>query len=85
MNATADTVTSANGTRIAVERTGGGDPVILIGGAFSDRSTVAGPAAVLADSFTGPSWERFAAVALCALRTSYGSVPRCGPTVLAKL
>jgi hypothetical protein len=48
MNATFETVTSADGTPIAVEKTGGGRPVILIGGAFNDRSTVAGLARVLA-------------------------------------
>ncbi len=30
-------VTSADGTRIAYDRTGSGDPLVLIGGAFSYR------------------------------------------------
>jgi pimeloyl-ACP methyl ester carboxylesterase len=58
MNATFDTVTSADGTPIAVERAGGGPPVILIGGAFNDRSSVAGLAAVLAPRFTTVTYDR---------------------------
>jgi hypothetical protein len=47
MNTTLKTVTSANGThRRWPDRDG--PVVILIGGAFNDRSTVAGLAAVLA-------------------------------------
>lgn len=48
----------ADGTRIAVQRTGSGPPVILIGGAFNDRSTVVGLAAVLADSLTAVTYDR---------------------------
>jgi pimeloyl-ACP methyl ester carboxylesterase len=58
MNATFQTVTSADGTPIAVEKTGGGPPVILVGGAFNDRSTVAGLAAVLAPDFTAVTYDR---------------------------
>jgi pimeloyl-ACP methyl ester carboxylesterase len=58
MNATFQTVTSADGTPIAVEKTGGGPPVILVGGAFNDRSTVAGLAAVLAPGFTAVTYDR---------------------------
>jgi pimeloyl-ACP methyl ester carboxylesterase len=58
MNSTLDTVTSADGTRIAVERVGEGRPVILIGGAFNDRSTVAGLAAALAPRFTAYTYDR---------------------------
>jgi pimeloyl-ACP methyl ester carboxylesterase len=58
MNATFGTVTSADGTSIAVERTGSGLPVILIGGAFNDRSTVAGLAGVLAGDFTAVTYDR---------------------------
>ena len=32
-----ETVTSADGTRIAFDRVGEGPPVILVGGALSDR------------------------------------------------
>jgi pimeloyl-ACP methyl ester carboxylesterase len=58
MNATFETVASADGTPIAVEQTGGGPPVILIGGAFNDRSTVAGLAAVLAPVLTAVTYDR---------------------------
>jgi pimeloyl-ACP methyl ester carboxylesterase len=42
-----DITHSADGTAIAYERTGDGRPVVLIGGAFNDRSTVGGLAAAL--------------------------------------
>ncbi|MGH3382058.1 MAG: alpha/beta fold hydrolase [Actinoallomurus sp.] len=58
MTTTPKTVTSADGTPIAVERTGGGPPVILIGGAFNDRSTVAGLAAALAPGVTAITYDR---------------------------
>jgi pimeloyl-ACP methyl ester carboxylesterase len=45
-------VQSADGTTIAVDQTGSGPAVILIGGAFNDQSTTAGLAAALAPSFT---------------------------------
>jgi hypothetical protein len=45
-----NTVTSADSTRIALERIGTGAPVILIGGAYNDRSTMAALAAVIQDS-----------------------------------
>jgi len=58
MNAIFETVTSADGIPIAVEQKGEGPPVILIGGAFNDRSTVAGLAAVLAPEFTAVIYDR---------------------------
>jgi pimeloyl-ACP methyl ester carboxylesterase len=58
MNATFETVTSADGTPIAVERKGGGPPVILIGGAFNDRSAVAGLAAAQPPDFTAVTYDR---------------------------
>lgn len=58
MSTSYETVTSADGTKIAVERAGEGPPVILVGGAFNDRSTVAGLAAVLADGFTTVTYDR---------------------------
>ena len=58
MTTTPQTVTSADGTPIAVERTGDGPPVILVGGAFNDRSTVAGLAAVLAPGLTAITYDR---------------------------
>jgi hypothetical protein len=51
-------VASADGTPIAVEQVGDGPPVVLIGGAFNDRSTVAGLAAVLAPDFTVVTYDR---------------------------
>ena len=58
MNTTVETVTSADGTRIALERVGDGAPVVLIGGAFNDRSTVAALAATLAPDFTAITYDR---------------------------
>ena len=58
MKTTLKTVTSADGTVIAFEQTGDGPPVILIGGAFNDRSTVAGLAAVLAPEVTAIAYDR---------------------------
>ena len=58
MSITVETVTSADGTRIALERSGSGAPVILVGGAFNDRSTVAALAAVLAADFAVITYDR---------------------------
>lgn len=58
MNTTVETVTSADGTRIALEQTGSGAPVILVGGAFNDRSTVAALATTLAPGFTAITYDR---------------------------
>jgi pimeloyl-ACP methyl ester carboxylesterase len=52
------TVTSADGTPLAVESAGSGPAVILLGGAFNDRSTVAGLAGVLAPSCTVHWYDR---------------------------
>lgn len=51
-------VRSADGTTLAVDRFGDGPAVILVGGAFNDRSTVAGLAAVLAARFTVHTYDR---------------------------
>jgi pimeloyl-ACP methyl ester carboxylesterase len=54
-------VTSADGTSIAFERTGGGPALILVGGAFCDRSAHASGtplAALLAHRFTVISYDR---------------------------
>jgi pimeloyl-ACP methyl ester carboxylesterase len=48
--ATPTVTTSADGTSIAYERSGNGRPIVLIGGAFNDRSTCAELAAALAES-----------------------------------
>jgi pimeloyl-ACP methyl ester carboxylesterase len=58
MNAAFETVRSADGTTLAVEQAGEGPPVILVGGAFNDRSTVAGLAAVLSADFTAVTYDR---------------------------
>jgi len=52
------TVTSADGTELAVDTAGSGPAVILLGGAFNDRSTVAGLAGVLAPSCTVHWYDR---------------------------
>jgi pimeloyl-ACP methyl ester carboxylesterase len=46
------TVTSADGTAIAVDQLGAGPPVIMVVGAFNTRSTTAPLAAALQDRFT---------------------------------
>jgi pimeloyl-ACP methyl ester carboxylesterase len=51
-------VTSADGTTIAYDQRGTGAPVILVGGAFNDRTTVAGLAEVLAADFTTIAYDR---------------------------
>jgi pimeloyl-ACP methyl ester carboxylesterase len=56
-----NTVKSADGTSIALETTGKGPPLILVGGAFCDRTapTSGTPlAAMLADRFTVYSYDR---------------------------
>lgn len=55
---TVQTVRSADGTTIAYQAIGDGTPVILIGGAFNDRTTVAGLAAALAPHVTAISYDR---------------------------
>jgi pimeloyl-ACP methyl ester carboxylesterase len=52
------TVTSADGTAIAFERTGAGPAMILIGGAFNDHTTVTDLAALLAPDFTVYVYDR---------------------------
>lgn len=51
-------VTSADGTTLFFEQRGSGAPVILVGGAFNDRTTVAGLAEVLAADFTTIAYDR---------------------------
>ncbi|GAA1989708.1 alpha/beta hydrolase [Catenulispora subtropica] len=51
-------VTSQDGTTIAVDTVGQGPTVILVGGAFNDRSTVAALAGALASSFTAVTYDR---------------------------
>ena len=53
-----DSASSADGTMIAYERSGDGPPIILVGGAFNDRSTTRALASVLASDFTAYSYDR---------------------------
>ncbi|MEX0816374.1 MAG: alpha/beta hydrolase [Gaiellales bacterium] len=52
-----DTVRSSDGTTIAFDRSGDGPPVVLVGGALSDRST-ASMAGHLAERFTVIAYDR---------------------------
>ncbi len=58
MKAQPEKVMSTDGTPIAIERFGTGQPVVLVGGAFNDRSTVAGLAAALSPSVTAVTYDR---------------------------
>ncbi|MGH8988541.1 MAG: alpha/beta fold hydrolase [Acidimicrobiales bacterium] len=51
-------VSSADGTRIAVEMCGTGRAVVLIGGAFNDRTTMTGLAQLLAPYCTAVIYDR---------------------------
>ncbi|MCR6484845.1 alpha/beta hydrolase [Amycolatopsis sp. OK19-0408] len=51
-------VTSADGTSLFFEQRGSGAPVILVGGAFNDRTTTVGLAEVLAGDFTAVNYDR---------------------------
>ncbi|HCT75152.1 MAG TPA: alpha/beta hydrolase [Micromonosporaceae bacterium] len=53
-----NTVTSKDGTFIAYERSGSGPAVVLVGGAFCDRSFAAPLAALLQEDFTVFSYDR---------------------------
>ncbi|MCM0673745.1 alpha/beta hydrolase [Micromonospora phytophila] len=55
---TVGTVRSADGTTIAYERSGEGPPIILVGGAFNDRSTTRPLAAALSSHFTVHGYDR---------------------------
>jgi pimeloyl-ACP methyl ester carboxylesterase len=52
------TVTSRDGTAIAFDRSGGGPAVILVTGAFADRSMMAPVAELLAPRFTVYAYDR---------------------------
>ncbi|HUB38532.1 MAG TPA: alpha/beta hydrolase [Streptosporangiaceae bacterium] len=58
MNTNPERVTSADGSQIAVEAAGEGRPVALIGGAFNDRTTMAGLARVLSPYYTAVTYDR---------------------------
>jgi len=53
-----DTVRSSDGTTIAFDRSGDGPPLVLLGGALSDRSAAAGLAGYLAERFTVIAYDR---------------------------
>ncbi|KAA9105044.1 alpha/beta fold hydrolase [Microbacterium rhizomatis] len=54
-----DTVTSADGTRIAYHRTGDGPVVVIVNGALSTAADAAGLAAALMEAgFTAVTWDR---------------------------
>lgn len=50
--------TSTDGTRIAYEAVGSGDPILLIGGAFNDRPTMTALAGLLAPHHTVVDYDR---------------------------
>jgi pimeloyl-ACP methyl ester carboxylesterase len=54
----AEMTTSADGTPIAFDRIGDGPPLILVGGAFNDRSSAAQLAERLAPSFSVYTYDR---------------------------
>jgi len=58
MTTNVEWVTSADGSQIAVETVGRGRPVILIGGAFNDRTTMAGLAQVLSAYYLAATYDR---------------------------
>ena len=53
-----NTVTSADGTKIAFDQLGAGPPLIMLAGAFNDRSTTAPLADALKDQFTVLNYDR---------------------------
>lgn len=53
-----ETVTSADGTSIAYQRSGEGPPLILVGGAMSDRASAASLAELLSSSCTVLTYDR---------------------------
>jgi pimeloyl-ACP methyl ester carboxylesterase len=53
-----DTVRSSDGTTIAFDRSGDGPPLVLVGGALSDRSAGASLAAHLVERFTVIAYDR---------------------------
>ncbi|WP_200210171.1 alpha/beta fold hydrolase [Micromonospora coerulea] len=55
---TVDSARSADGTTITYETAGGGPPIVLVGGAFNDRSTTRALAAALAGDFTTYGYDR---------------------------
>ena len=55
---TSKLITSADGTRIALDRSGSGPPLVIVLGAFCDRSTSTPLAALLALTYTVYAYDR---------------------------
>ncbi|MBA0125310.1 alpha/beta hydrolase [Haloechinothrix sp. YIM 98757] len=53
-----ETVTSADGTRIAFERSGDGPPVVILGGGLNEKAMFARLAEALSDQFTVFNYDR---------------------------
>jgi pimeloyl-ACP methyl ester carboxylesterase len=53
-----ETVTSTDGSVIAYDRSGSGEPVVFVSGAFNDRTTCAPVAALLSDRFATVCYDR---------------------------
>jgi pimeloyl-ACP methyl ester carboxylesterase len=58
MTTTLERVSSADGSQIALEAAGTGRPVVLIGGAFNDRTTMTGLAGVLSRYYQAVIYDR---------------------------
>ena len=58
MNQPLDRVTSADGTTIAIERSGDGPPIVLVCGGSVDRHSLDGVAALLASGFSVLNFDR---------------------------
>jgi pimeloyl-ACP methyl ester carboxylesterase len=58
MKTSLERVRSDDGTSIALEVVGSGQPVVLIGGAFNDRTTTVGLAQVLAPYYRAVAYDR---------------------------
>jgi pimeloyl-ACP methyl ester carboxylesterase len=58
MTTTLERVSSADGTQIALEAAGTGRRVVLIGGAFNDRTTMTGLARVLSRHYQAVIYDR---------------------------
>ena len=53
-----NTVTSKDGTKIAFEKSGEGPPLVIVGGALSDRRGAATHADLLGSNFTVSTYDR---------------------------
>ncbi|MDQ6603733.1 MAG: alpha/beta hydrolase, partial [Chloroflexota bacterium] len=53
-----ETIQSADGTRIAFDRSGDGPPIIIVAGALNDRASCAPLATLLSPQFTAITYDR---------------------------